>query len=169
MRAMRTGLAAIAAMSCAGSPALARDDNTGWGSPPIVRIMQQMESECGRKGLHLRTPPDTVFGVEDVDGRGRTGFLIIAGVASCATSADLGDEAANERPVMCRADGACRQWLVVGDGARARLAWTGFSPTLSGVNDLRLYSRACESDNMRCPRVYWNGRALTRTRPRRRR
>lgn len=162
-------MAAIAAVSFA-APAMAEDSTPMWEAAPVLQVQREIEAECRRMGLHARIVPDFLFAV-DADGDGeQDDAIMFASVAQCADSADLGVEATVERAVMCRAD-ACRQWLVINDRRGYRLAWTGFTPTLSGVLDLRLFDHRCNNGQFAdaCPRVYWNGRAFTQRRPRVRR
>jgi hypothetical protein len=144
------GLAAALALVATSTPAAAQGGSM-WDSAPATRVRQQIEAECRGMNLQALIVPDFLFGVDgDGDGRGDD-FLMSAAVAQCV---DRVEEPTVEREVMCRAD-ACRQWLVLHTPSGYRLAWTGFSPSLSGMNNLRIVTPACESNGFECRQVYW--------------
>lgn len=162
----RLMLAAVAITVAA--PALAEDRTPMWDSAPVLAVQREIEAECRTMGLQAKIVPDFLFAV-DADGDGQQDDAIMfAAVAQCVDRLD--DQPTVEREVFCNAD-ACRQWLVINDRRGYRLAWTGFTPALSGVSDLRRLDERCSSAQSitPCPRVYWNGTGFTERRPRRRR
>lgn len=149
----RIWFAAAASLVTVGlaAPAMAQGGSM-WDSAPSMRVQEQIGVECRRMGLQPLIVPDFLFGL-DGDGDGRhDDFLMSASVAQCVDRTD--GEPTVEREVMCRQDG-CRQWLVIRGPSGYRLAWTGYTPSLSGVLNLRIMTPACESNNGECQQVYY--------------
>jgi hypothetical protein len=168
---MKSLLIVTAGLAASAMPAQAQDLA---GAPfpgingAIQRIYDQADVQCRRMGLHLHTTMDTVFGVEDADGRGTVGFVV--GPLDCDNAASYGEDPTRREDLDCRGD-VCKQYFVLGQGRRARLVWSGYNPQLSGISGLRMMTPGCgqatSGSAEDCPRVYWNGATFTRQRPRR--
>ena len=158
---LAAGLAALT------TPARAQEYTFPPVNGAIAQIYAQASAQCHRLGLRLHTTMDTVFGVEDADGRGTVGFVV--GPLDCDNAAVYGDEPTRTAALECRGE-VCKQWFVLGEGRRARLVWSGYTPQLSGILGLRIMTSDCSQSTGSadgCPRVYWNGTNFTRSRPRR--